>query len=81
MVKSQSVYETSDTPLAAWLYINGIPKPAIDKTVRPFIFRFNDIEPQRLNDLIFNWDSGNAKGDCLAFYKAYRMFIHILKEN
>lgn len=74
-------YETSDTPLAAWLYINGIPKPQVNKLVKPAIFLFDNSEQSRINDLIFAWDSGSATGNCMAFYKAYRMFIHILKEG
>jgi len=81
MQKVKPVYETSDTPLAAWLYINGIAKPKVNKAVKPSIFQFKNTDNNRLNDLIFEWDSGQARGDCLAFYRAYRMFIHILKES
>jgi len=76
--QNSGIYETSDTPLATWLYINGIRlisvKPGTDA-----ILRFDSSSHVKLNDLIFQWDSGNAIGNCTVYQKSYRMLIHRIK--
>jgi len=71
-------FKTSDTPLAAWLVVNGILLQSINNN-NPAEFIFSGSERERLNDLIFQWDGGNAVGNCNSFYKTYRSLVHKLK--
>lgn len=72
-------FKTSDTPLAAWLIVNGIKLSNINNSDNPTEFIFSSSEQERLNDLIFQWDGGNAVGNCNSFYKTYRSLVHKLK--
>ncbi len=76
-------YTTSDTPLAAWLLINGIKRVSTDFKANPVVFVFDSRGQDaynKVNDLIFQWDSGIAVGNCNSFYKSYRTLIHEMKE-
>lgn len=70
---------TSDTPLAAWLIINGIQLHGVNNSVMPSEFAFSGSDQEKLDDLIFQWDGGNATGNCTSFYKTYRSLVHKLK--
>lgn len=74
-------FKTSDTPLAAWLIVSGIKLQNVDRAVKPVEFTFSSSDQELLNDLIFQWDGGNAVGNCNSFYKTYRSLVHKLKEN
>lgn len=72
-------YQTSDTPLATWLVINQIKLLEIDIISSPAVFIFDSADSKTVNDLIFQWDSGNATGNCISFYKTYRSLVHKIK--
>lgn len=74
-------YETSDTPLAAWLVCNQIKLLEVNTAISPVEFIFDSTGKEQLNDLIFQWDSGNAVGNCNSFYRTYRSLVHKLKEG
>jgi hypothetical protein len=81
-----SQYITSDTPLASWLSVNLNQQPKVNIQVNPVEFTFNvsmkptgELDNDQLNDLIFQWDSGNAIGNCVTYYKTYRQLVHKLK--
>jgi len=73
-------FETSDTPLAVWLIINGIKRLSTNHKISPVTFAFDSSAQEKLNDLIFQWDSSLAVGNCNSFYKTYRTLIHEIKE-
>ena len=79
-IQKSATYETSDTPLVTWLMINGIRKIGTNSKVKPAIFILDNADFNRINDLIFAWDSGNAIANCAVFYKTYRLNIHSIKE-
>ena len=74
-------FRTSDTPLAAWLIVNGIKLHSVNNSINPTEFAFTGSDQEKLNDLIFQWDGGNAVGNCNSFYKTYRSLVHKLKGN
>jgi hypothetical protein len=74
-----TTFKTSDTPLATWLIISGIKLQSVNNSINPTEFTFVDIDRDKLNDLIFQWDGGNAVGNCNSFYKTYRSLVHRLK--
>lgn len=74
-------FKTSDTPLAAWLIVSGIKLNSVNNTISPTEFIFTGSDQEKLNDLIFQWDGGNAVGNCNSFYKTYRSLVHKLKGN
>jgi hypothetical protein len=80
-LQQSATFETSDTPLANWLNINGIRILAINKKLDPVIISLDNGDFSKINDLIQQWDSGNAIGNCAVFYKSYRMLIHRIKEG
>ena len=80
-LSQSATYETSDTPLANWLSINGIKILGINRRFSPAIISLDNSDFTRINDLITQWDSGNAIGNCVVFYKSYRMLIHRIKEG
>jgi len=72
-------FKTSDTPLAAWLVCNNVKLLSVNNSIAPSEFTFTDLDQEKLNDLIFQWDGGNAVGNCNSFYKTYRSLVHKLK--
>jgi hypothetical protein len=74
-----TTFKTSDTPLAAWLIISGIKLQTVNSSINPNEFVFIDADRESLNDLIFQWDGGNAVGNCNSFYKTYRSLVHKIK--
>ena len=76
---NSKVYETSDTPLATWLIINQIKLIDINSAHSPAIFLLDSADNPKINDLIFQWDSGNAIANCVSFYKTYRNLVHRIK--
>lgn len=74
-----TTFRTSDTPLASWLIINGIKLQSANTAINPTVFIFADADSERLNDLVFQWEGGNAVGNCNSFYRTYRSLVHKLK--
>ena len=74
-------FRTSDTPLATWLIISGAKLQSVNNSINPVEFVFTGSDQEKLNDLIFQWDGGNAVGNCNSFYKTYRSLVHKLKES
>lgn len=74
-------YITSDTSLATWLVMNQVKLINVNKSVRPVEFKFDSNDQQKLNDLIFSWDSSNAMGNCFIFFKTYRKLIHEVQDD
>jgi len=74
-----TTFKTSDTSLAAWLIINGVKLHGFNNSINPAEFTFTGSDQEELNDLIFQWDGGNAVGNCNSFFKTYRSLLHRLK--
>lgn len=79
MVYSSSDFSTNDTSLAAWLQINGVKLNCCDNTTYPAVFYF--CENQELRELVSVFNSGIANGNILAFLRAYKNMIALVKEN
>lgn len=75
-MKNNSQFATSDTPLATWLIINQVRLIETDNSSSPSVFILDNSDPARLEDLRFQWDSGNALGNCVIYHKTYRNLVH-----
>ena len=71
-------FATPDTALAAWLYMNGAQLVAISKDGKPSTFDFEDSE-EKLKELIFAYQTGNATGNIIGFYRSYKFLLTRLK--
>jgi hypothetical protein len=77
----QKQFETSITPLAAYLYISGIEKLGIDTSKQPAIFIFKHSKDGHIDKLIAEWENGIAVGNVKAFYKTYKSFLKEIKDG
>jgi len=78
-MQNRETFDTSDTPLAAYLAISGIRFIELDASDHPCIFRFATDDNHKLNDLLTAWDIGTPTGDCRAFARTYRGYIRRIK--
>lgn len=79
MTIEQEYYSTHDTALVAWLYINGY-EPSIDNSQFPTLFSFPDSNPE-LSRLIQSYNSAEATGNIVAFFRAYKQMIRRTKRD
>lgn len=75
---NQETFNTSDFPLAAWLYMNDISLLAINSDNHHTIFTF-DISQD--NELITDYERGKALGNVLAFFNSYQALIRRARES
>ena len=80
MVVSNSPYSTSDTALAAWLYSSGRELLQVDTSQPSVLFVFGNGN-SRMSGLLIDYQTGQAEGNILAFFRAYKMLIGRIKEN
>lgn len=71
-------FHTTDTALASFLVISGIPLVDLDISEHPARFVF-DGPNGKLSSLINEWESGDTI--CVAFYRQYRKFVDSIKRN
>jgi len=62
-------YETSDMPLASYLFCSGVHLTKIERrNPQRCIFVFESLQ----NELLSKWQAGKATVNALAFYNAYQ---------
>lgn len=78
-------YRTTDTAEAAWLYCKGFELLDVEvhnfrKTGEPsvFIFKNNSLE---LNKAAFLFQCGQAEGNIITFFRAYKRMIARIRER
>jgi hypothetical protein len=74
-LQDTSVFSTSDTALASWLYISNVRLLELNTDVSPARYVF---EPPP-EELMVEWNTG--KTPCAAFYKTYRYFLVQVKKG
>lgn len=74
----RSVYSTSDTALAAWLYASGFELQDVDNSEFPAVFHFEN-SSQKLPQLIHDFQMGEAVGNIAAFFRAYKILLSKVK--
>lgn len=75
------LYTTSDTGLAAFLVVSDIKLCKLITSINPAEFIFEQDGKANIDDLKFQWETGIAKGNVSAFYKAYRGFTRQIREE
>lgn len=68
---------TSDTSLAAWLIVNNTELIEVDTTSKPAIYTLS--KPPE--ELLLDWDTDAAFGNCAKFYKTYRSLLKRVMRN
>lgn len=68
-------YQTHKTSLAAFLAVSGIKLIKLDTSIDPAEFIFESPDG-KIDKLLFDWDSGIATGNVVAFYKTYKSFVN-----
>ena len=76
---SNKPFHTSDTPLAAYLYISGVTLSNIDNSQNPAVFVFQENGDAVIGELILKWENGVAEGNVKSFYRTYRNFLKKIK--
>lgn len=80
IVNDSSVFITSDTALAAWLYTSGIIYIEItDGFPTSFVFPRNN--GNKLDELITKFQSGEAYGNILAYIRNYHVLTQKTKRG
>lgn len=72
-------YSTTDTALAAWLHSQGIKLYSTDTNHFPSTFHFKDEPP--IQELVHDYQVGNAIGNVANFYRSYRRLLSIVKSG
>ena len=72
-----SKYTTSDTALAAFLAVSGIPLIKLDTSTNPAVYTFES--NGTLQNLVIQWESELSL--FRQFYNTYRSFIRQIKER
>lgn len=68
---SENTFNTTQTPLSAWLISQGFKILHINITVYPAIMSFEDSDAlQKARRL---WETGGAEGNCNIFFDNYSM--------
>lgn len=75
-----SIYSTSDTALAAWLYANGFELLEVDSSKFPSVFLFDDSSP-KLSELAHDFQRGKANGNITVFHRAYKLMLSKIKDS
>jgi len=73
-------YKTTDTALAAWLQIKGIPLIKIDNNGFPYSFEFDDSDSE-VDRLVTSFRIGLAEGNIFNFFRAYKNLISQIKDK
>ncbi len=76
----QSDFTTMDTALAAWLYSEGnMPlKIETNGSITIFCFKNSNLKFRRL---VEQFQSGQAKGNIVLFFRAYKRMLDIAKKG
>lgn len=64
------IYETKNTPLAAYLYMLGYPLLDVNISKFPSVFIFEN--SVSLTNCTRDWQVARAEGNLVLFYEAYR---------
>lgn len=78
-------YRTSDTKLAAYLFISGISLKEILLDIYPVEFVFYDKSQNgTIGELLLKWDKREAIGNLFEYHRVYNRFIrqiHMAKDE
>ena len=77
----QETFQTSDTPLAAYLYVSGKKLIKADTSKFPALFTFDKNSDDSFDELVSLWESGLAIGNVRTFYLTYKNFVKKIKDN
>lgn len=77
----QETFQTSDTPLAAYLYTSGKKLLKADTSKFPTLFTFDKNSDNTFDDLVSLWESGLAIGNVRTFYLTYKNFVKKIKDS
>jgi hypothetical protein len=80
-IQKHRQFETTITPLAAYLYISGVEKIGTDTSKHPITFIFKHPNNTNIDKLIAEWENGIAVGNVKAFYKTYKSFLKEIKDG
>lgn len=73
-------FSTSDTTLAAWLIYQGFELLDLDRTkVNSVVFLF-DGDSDNITQAVKTFNQGNAEGNILAFFRAYKNLLVRVKK-
>jgi len=76
-----SSYSTTDSVLAAWLLYKGYRITSVSTAKFPYIIYFNSPCDDGILIAVEKFKSGNANGNIIRFYRAYKTIIEMIHES